>query len=267
MMELDHRPIPTIIPVMDEFLLSDHFYLVLSAPFVGSFLGVVITRADSELSALGGHSSCPRCSHPLRWRDRVPIVSWMANHAKCSYCRGSLSVFYPAIELAALAIAIWCLILVPGALAWVGCIYGWTLLALAGIDLRSFRLPYRITLPLASVGLLVQSLIGLANLLDGLLGMTIGSSLFILIAWAYRRLRGRDGLGEGDVGLLAAIGAWVGWQGIPAVILIAGLSGLAWVCIHALLRRPLGRTEWLPFGPHLCLGGWITWLYGPIQLG
>ena len=266
-MELDHRSIPAIIPAMDEFLLSDHFFLALSAPFVGSFLGVVIARADSELSALTWSFSCPRCGHALRWRDRVPIVSWMANHAKCSYCRGSLGVFHPVIEFAALAIAIWCLILVPGGLAWGGCIYGWALLALAGIDIRSFRLPYRITLPLAAAGLLVQSLIGVANSLDGLLGMTIGPSLFILIAWAYRQLRGRDGLGEGDVGLLAAIGAWVGWQGVPGVILIASLSGLAWVIIQVLLRRPLGRGEWLPFGPHLCLGGWITWLYGPIQLG
>ena len=109
--------------------------------------------------------------------------------------------------------------------------------------------------------------LGVANVLDGLLGIATGASLFILVAWAYRHLRGRDGLGEGDVGLLAAIGAWVGWYGVPGVILIASLSGLAWVGIQILLPRPLGRADWLPFGPHLCLGGWVTWLYGPIHLG
>lgn len=85
--------------------------------------------------------------------------------------------------------------------------------------------------------------------------------------WAYRQLRGREGLGDGDAGLLAAIGAWVGWQGIPGAILVASLSGLAWVTTQALFGKPTSRTERLPFGPHLCIGGWIVWVYGPIQLG
>jgi leader peptidase (prepilin peptidase)/N-methyltransferase len=252
--------------LMDELIFDSRLFLVLCAPFMGSFLGVVVTRDGASRSAMTGRSMCPHCGRVLGWRDLVPVVSWVANRARCAYCKARISSFYPAIELGALAVAAWSLAL-PGALAWAGSIFGWILLALAAIDLRSYRLPHHMTVPLAIAGLVVSGLIAPARILDALLGAALGFALFALVAWAYHRLRGCEGLGEGDAWLLAAIGAWVGWQGIPSVILLACLSGFAWVGVRLALGKAVSGTTPLAFGPHLCLAGWIIWLYGPLQLG
>ena len=132
------------------------------------------------------------------------------------------------------------------------CLFG-MLAALAVIDFRTFILPNLLTLPLIAIGL------GFAYWQNGLkpalIGATIGYAGFVLLELIYKKVRGKDGLGRGDAKLLAAGGAWCGWYGLPFIILIASASGL----VHALLQRK-NETPILPFGPHLALGIFLTWL-------
>jgi leader peptidase (prepilin peptidase)/N-methyltransferase len=249
-----------------DSLFEARLFLLLSAPFIGSFLGVLIERLPAGRPLALGRSTCPRCGHVLGFADLVPIVSWLLGRARCRYCDGKIAWFYPAIEVAALVIALWSLAVLPGWLAWAGCGLGWTLLVLSVIDYRWYVLPNALTVPLAVGGLLVAWLMEPGALMGNVAGAVIGFLGFVLLGWVYRRLRGRDGLGTGDAWLFGAIGAWVGWPGIPTVLLYAGLSGLLWTVIQAQRGEPVALHTRLAFGPHLCLAGWIVWLYGPLQI-
>ncbi|MFZ5791053.1 MAG: prepilin peptidase [Pseudomonadota bacterium] len=151
--------------------------------------------------------------------------------------------------------------------ALVGMVFGGSLLALAWIDWRTHLLPDILTLSLGAAGFLITWLAEPTFLVDHLIGATAGLGILTALIHVYRLARHRDGLGGGDAKLLGAIGAWVGWQGLPTVMVYAALSGLAWVLIGALRGRSLRLDTRLPFGPWLCLGGWLVWLYGPLVLG
>ena len=238
--------------------------LLLAAPFVGSFLGVLIKRLPAGRPVAIGRSACDNCRRTLGWRDLVPLVSWAATRGRCRHCGRAIGLFYPAVELAALAVAAWALLVLPGWIAWAGTGLGWALLTLAWIDQEHYFLPDVVTLPLAFAGLAVAWLIDSVTILDHLIGAVAGFGVFTALAWLYRALRRRDGLGGGDAKLLGALGAWVGWQGLPTVVLYAAVSGLALALILAARGRRLELGQRLPFGPHLCLGGWLVWLYGPL---
>lgn len=245
-------------------LLDGRLLLVLIAPFIGSFLGVVAERWPRGETIVFGRSRCPHCGHVLGVRDLVPLVSWLAAGARCRYCYKRLSVWYPAVEVAALIVAVWSVLVLPAGLAWVSALFGWTLLALALSDLKSLWLPRALTWPLAAAGLLVTGLWNRGLPVDQAIGAVAGYLVMIGVAHLYRRHRGREGLGDGDAYLFGALGAWVGWQGLPTVLLFAGVSGLLTVAMQV---RKLQAIDWMtriPFGPHLCLGGWLVWLYGPI---
>ncbi len=177
-----------------------------------------------------------------------------------------MSRAYPAIELAALALAVWALAVLPGWLAWAGSALGWALLALALIDARHLILPDSLTLPLVPAGLLVAWVVDPGKLADHAFGAALGFAGIALIALVYRRLRGREGIGLGDAKLFAAAGAWVSWQGLPGVLLLAAASGLLGHLVAARLSgRGAGERE-LPFGPYVAAGVWLVWLYGPLAL-
>lgn len=238
--------------------------LLLAAPFVGSFLGVLIKRLPAERPVALARSACDHCGRTLGWRDLVPVVSWVSTRGHCRHCRQPIGLFYPAVELAALGIALWALLVLPGWIAWAGAALGWALLTLAWIDHEHFLLPDVITVPVALAGLAVAWFIDPATILDHVIGAVAGFGLFMAIAWLYRVLRRRDGLGGGDAKLLGALGAWVGWQGLPSTVLYAAVSGLALALILAARGQRIELGGRLPFGPHLCLGGWLVWLYGPL---
>jgi len=195
----------------------------------------------------------------------VPLVSWLARRGRCACGQVRLPMFYPAVELGALLVAAWAALVVDGWLLVATCALGWTLLALAWIDARHLHLPDALTLPLIPAGLLVIGLIEPAKLLPHALAALTGGLGFWALAGLYRKLRGREGLGLGDAKLLAAGGAWAGPFGLPGVILAAAVAGLAFALIRRLAGRPLDATTELPFGPHLALGIWLVWLYGPLQ--
>ena len=252
---------------MTEILRFHWLFLLLAAPCVGSFLGVVTARLPAGRSSLRGRSACPHCGRVLGPRDLVPLLGWLVNRGRCRHCGQALSWAYPAIELAALAVAAWSLAVLPGWLAWAGCALGWTLLALAVIDAKHLLLPDTLTLPLVPAGLVVAWAVEPAKLADHAIGAVAGFVAVAAIGLAYRRLRGREGIGLGDAKLFAAAGAWVSWAGLPSVLLLAAAGGLAG---HLLGARLTGRSlkgRELPFGPYIAGALWLVWLYGPVSLG
>ncbi len=141
----------------------------------------------------------------------------------------------------------------------------WALSVLGCIDVLVLRLPDVFTLLLTAAGLLASFWLPGRPIVDHLAGAAAGYGVLALLEWGYRRVRGRPGLGMGDAKLLAGAGAWLGWQALPSVLLIACAGGLVWALAAAASRRG-GAQQPIPFGAPLCLAIWLAWLYGPLQL-
>ena len=231
---------------------------VLAAPFVGSFLGVLIARIPAGRGVVRGRSACDACGHALGAPDLVPIVSFVALRGRCRFCGAAIARSHLWVELSAVTIALWAAASgESGALLWAGCALGWTLLGLAWIDAVSLRLPDVLTLPLLLAGLTEAAALEPDALAGRVVGAVSAYAGLWLLAWVYRRLRGREGLGMGDAKLLAAAGAWVGGLLLPDVLLGAALAGLAW----ALRRGRPDPDERVPFGPFIAASTWLVWLY------
>ena len=161
----------------------------------------------------------------------------------------------------------WAALVVPiGLLLAITCALGWILLVLSAVDAMVFRLPDTLTLPLLVAGLAVAWWLPGGEVLDHAIGGAIGLALLFGVSFAYRRIRGREGLGLGDVKLAGAAGTWLGWQALPSVILLASCAGLVWVGIAVARRGGSALGERIPFGVALSLAIWIVWLYGPVEL-
>ncbi len=239
---------------------------VLAAPFIGSFLGVLVRRLPEGRPVVWARSRCEGCGAALMPRDLVPLVSWLATRGRCRFCRYPLGSFYPAIELAAVAVAIVAATFDSGGAVWLDCLLGWWLLALGWIDVRRWLLPDALTLPLIVAGLAAAMAFDPSGLFGRTLGAAVGYLALRAIAILYRALRGREGLGHGDAKLLAGSGAWVGLSLLPQVILIAALAGLLAAACLRLAGFRLGPQSALPFGPFLALATWMVWML-PAVLG
>lgn len=230
------------------------------APIIGSFMGTLILRLPEERPVVAARSACDRCGHTLGMRDLVPLVSYLLARGRCRYCGQPIGSFVLWIELAAIGVALWTLL--AGVPVWAGCVLGWTLLTLAWIDARTMLLPDVLTLPLLAAGLFVTWLDEPADLAEHAAAAALGYAALYGIAWGYRRLRGRDGLGLGDAKLLAALGAWIGAVQLPWVLFLAACLGLAAAGVSSVLGRRMTAATAIPFGPFLALAGWLIWLYG-----
>jgi len=237
------------------------------APIIGSFLGAVATRIETPRSIVFGRSCCDSCGATLAPYELVPVASWLASRGRCRRCSQPIGLFYPFIELAAVVVAIWAVTVYSGWLVWVSCVLGWTLLALAVIDYKHFLLPDFLTLPLIPFGLVVTWANDPSAVLDHVIGTAVGFGFVIVIREVYRRLRGREGMGLGDAKLLAASGAFVSWQALPSVVLIASLTALALALSRNVQGASISLGDRMPFGTFLCLATWIVWLYGPLMVG
>jgi len=227
---------------------------VLAAPFIGSFLGVLVLRLPAGRGVVAGRSACDSCGHGLGAQDLLPVASFLVLRGKCRFCGAPIPRVHLWVELAALGVALWAAEAGDrAALLWASCALGWTLLALGWIDAVCQRLPDALTLPLILGGLAEALWLEPDTLTDRAFGAAIGYTALWALALAYRRLRGREGLGLGDAKLLAAGGAWVGVALLPQVLLVGALAGLGWA-----LGR--GRTR-IAFGPFLAGGIWVVWLY------
>ena len=171
-------------------------------------------------------------------------------------------------ELAAIVIAMWAAAVETDVfLLWADCMLAWVLLALAIIDLRHMRLPDRLTLPLLAAGLATNIVLAPERLAASAVGAAVGYAGFRGIAFAYRSLRGREGLGAGDAKLLAAAGAWVGWAALLDVVVLASLFGICTVTVLRSSGHNINGTTTIPFGPFLALAIWVVRLHGPLLYG
>jgi len=258
-----------------DFILS--IVTVVFSLLIGSFLNVVIVRLPRKMhwqwekdeqgaapppGIAWPPSHCPSCEHALSWWENLPLLSYLLLHGRCRACGAGISLRYPLVEaLTALLSLVVVLILGPQWSTVAALVLTWALIALAFIDLEHFLLPDRITLPLLTVGLLVNTIGGFTDPLSALIGAVSGYGLLWAVYHAYRALTGREGFGYGDFKLLGALGAWLGWQLLPLIILLSAGVGAA-IGITLILIRRHQRSEPLPFGPFLAGAGWLALLWG-----
>lgn len=252
---------------------------------VGSFLNVVIHRlprmleaqwlAASEAASEAStpynlsrpRSHCPHCAHPLRWWENIPVVSFGLLRGRCAHCQTPISWRYPAIELftAVLFMGVWAQ---HGwtltSVAWAG--FAAALLALAAIDAETGLLPDAVTQPLAWSGLLAASL-GLTGIAlhDALWGAAVGYLFLWSIYWLFKWVTGQEGMGQGDFKLLAALGAWLGWQALLSLVLLSSLAGMV-AGLWWRWRGQMAAGDHMPFGPYLVLAGWWVMAFGHLPL-
>jgi leader peptidase (prepilin peptidase)/N-methyltransferase len=274
-------PVPaTVMPLAPAALAGDWPSLAFAFVFgacVGSFLNVCIHRLPADESVVWPRSYCPRCQGLIAWYDNIPIVAWLWLGARCRACRAPIAVRYPLVELATAALGVGAVVAFgPTPRAAVAFVFTAALLLVSVIDLDHRFIPDEVSLPGVLVGLAAAVLTGRPSPLDAALGAALGAGVLWAVAWTYEHATGVEGMGLGDVKLLGMIGAFLGWQAIPAVLIIASITGsLAGVTVmlgprgrrlrrrvvrrlgrRALLplfRRSARRTE-IPFGPFLALG-------------
>lgn len=251
---------------------------------VGSFLNVVIHRlplmmqaewrADcaefegreppeaEKLSLLAPRSRCPSCAAPITAIQNIPVASWVALGGKCAACKAPISVRYPLVELfTGLASAFLAWRFGWGPVLAASLVFTWTLIAAAAIDIDTQLLPDRITLPLLWLGLLVNAFGLVVDLRSAVLGAAAGYLLLWSVYWGFKLLAGKEGMGFGDFKLLAALGAWTGWQTLPLILLVSAGAG-AIIGIALLWLSGKGRDTRIPFGPYLAAGGLVALLWG-----
>jgi leader peptidase (prepilin peptidase)/N-methyltransferase len=208
-------------------------------------------------------SACPACGHRIAALENIPVLSWLILRGKCSACRTPISMRYPAVELATGLLSAyvgWRFGFSAATLG--GLLFTWVLIAGALVDFDTQLLPDSLTLPLVWAGLLFN-LFGTFTTLDSaLIGAVAGYLSLWSVYWAFKLITGKEGMGYGDFKLLAAIGAFLGWQMLPAVILLSSLVGaLVGMLLIALANR--GRSVPMPFGPYLAAAGLLALFFGP----
>lgn len=251
---------------------------------IGSFLNVVITRlpvmmmrqwrAEArealELEAedtprfnlLVPASRCPGCDTPIKWHDNLPILGWLKRRGRCASCNTRISAQYPLVELAGGALGA-SIALIYGLEAQSLWIFGacLTLLVLSVVDFRTQLLPDAITLPLLWAGLAYQLLFQPLMLPSAVIGAMAGYLVLWSFYWLFKLVTGKEGMGYGDFKLLAALGAWLGWQWLPLLLILsAGLGAVLGILLQLLVPRLRGAP--MPFGPYLAVAGWIALLFG-----
>jgi leader peptidase (prepilin peptidase)/N-methyltransferase len=236
---------------------------LLLAPFVGSFLGVLIRDLPARRMTAIRRSACETCGHRLGLAELFPIVSFLLQRGRCRHCGERIAGRHLAVELGAVGVAVWAAsVLGDAATLWAGCLLGWILLALGWIDWEHMRLPDSLTLPLLLVGLAATWALEPDALTDHAIAAVAGYAAFRLLEFGYRALRGRDGLGQGDAKLAAAAGGWAGLAALPIIVFGAALMGLCIALAAQLRGQRVGPATALPFGPALALALWVVWLYG-----
>lgn len=278
-----------VVAVFEAMPLFFYICVALLSLTVGSFLNVVVYRLPKmlerewygecreflseevstipakkipEISLSKPDSTCPKCGHKIRFYENIPVLSWLFLGGKCSQCKNSISKRYPLVELST---AILSLIVAQ--------VYGvsidtlfvllltWGLISLTLIDLDHMLLPDQIVLPFLWLGLLFNINAGFVSLEQAVIGAAVGYMSLYSVFWLFKLLTGKEGMGHGDFKLFALFGAWIGWQLLPLLILMASVVG-AIVGISLILFKGHKRQQAIPFGPYLAVSGWITMLWG-----
>ena len=253
---------------------------------VGSFLNVVVWRLPrmmerqwkAECNEMLGHaqtdtepynlilpaSTCPHCEHKIRPWENIPVISYLFLKGRCSQCKSAISIRYPVVELLTAALSLivanqlgvgWMTLAALGLC--------WALIALTLIDLDHQLLPDSITLPLLWAGLILNYFSVLTSLEHALWGAVAGYLILWSVYWLFKVATGKEGMGYGDFKLLAALGAWMGWQSLPLIIILSSFVGAA-VGISLILFRGRDYNLPIPFGPYLAIAGFVVLLWGDV---
>jgi leader peptidase (prepilin peptidase) / N-methyltransferase len=265
------------------------FYIVVSAlgMVVGSFLNVVIYRLpimmhkawrkecceflevdedkdvdEQHYSLVFPNSQCPKCQHKIRAWENIPLISYLFLRGRCSSCHTSISIRYPAIEILSGVLSLiiaWkfglSLELIPALFL------TWALIALSFIDIDHQLLPDDITLPFLWLGLLCSVFAIYTDIYSSVIGAVAGYMSLWLVYISFKIVTGKEGMGHGDFKLLALLGAWMGWQVLPVIIILSSLCG-AIIGVSMIVFGGHDRKQAIPFGPYLAMAGWIAFIWG-----
>lgn len=269
---------------LTEDLLSLYIMVTLCSLLVGSFLNVVIYRLpvmlkrewQQDCTELNGNSAskqetfnlctprsrCSHCQHQLSALDNIPLLSWLMLRGRCRYCQAQVSKRYPLVELSTAilsAVIVWRFGASPQLLA--ALLFTWLLICMTMIDVDHLLLPDNLTLSLLWIGLLININGHFISLPDAVLGAAIGYGVLWSLYWAFKLATGKEGMGYGDFKLLAALGAWFGWQAVLPILLISSVIGSV-IGLSLMASRRLNTERVLPFGPALAIAGWVYLIWG-----
>jgi len=256
---------------------------------IGSFLNVVIFRipkmleqdwhlqcahlledeqkineleAKPRITLSKPNSTCPKCQHAIKPWENIPLISYLFLGGKCSQCKAAISLRYPLVELATALLSLITIIYFGASYAGLAALFlTWTLIALTLIDADTQLLPDNMTLPLVWLGLILNSQELFTTLESALWGAVFGYLSLWSVYQLFKLTTGKEGMGYGDFKLLAALGAWFGWQVLPIIILLSSLVG-AIIGISMILIKGKDKNIPIPFGPYLAIAGWITLIWG-----
>ena len=264
------------------------FILALFSLLVGSFLNVLIhrlpimlerswqqeysdyfstedqaTEEEKELYNLFlPRSACPYCGHQISALENIPLLSWLCLRGRCRSCHKPISIRYPAVELLTAVASVVVAVYFPPGIPLAGALLlTWILIALTFIDFDKMLLPDQLTLPLLWAGLIINISEQYVSLTDAVLGAAAGYMVLWSLYWTFKLLTGKEGMGYGDFKLLAALGAWLGWQSLPLILILSSCVGaILGIALIVANRQQHGKP--MPFGPYLAIAGWIALLWG-----
>lgn len=251
---------------------------------IGSFLNVVIYRTPkmmeqewqqecqmllhpeqalidhSKLTLSKPASTCPKCHTSIRCYQNIPIISWLVLRGKCGSCQNPISIRYPLIELLTLVCSLTVVAVFGASVQMIlGLIFTWVLIALTFIDFDTQLLPDRFTLPLAALGLGINSFAIYTTATAAIWGYLIGFLCLWVVYYLFKLITGKEGMGYGDFKLLAALGAWMGPLLLPLIVLLSSVVG---AIIGIVLMKMRGENQPFAFGPYIAIAGWIAFLWG-----
>ncbi|HEY9201975.1 MAG TPA: A24 family peptidase [Gammaproteobacteria bacterium] len=227
-----------------------------------SFLEIEPTQQTAPFNLAKPNSTCPHCGHQIRIWENIPVLSYLLLRGRCSACKAAISAQYPAIEaITAILSVMVALRFGVSAETLFGLFLTWSLISLTVIDAKTQLLPDTITLPLLWLGLLINS----AEIFTSLNAAVWGAALGYLVLWTvyqlFKAITGKEGMGYGDFKLLGALGAWMGWEMLPQIILLSSVVG-AVIGISMMLLIKHQKNQPIPFGPYLAIAGWIAFMWG-----
>ena len=252
---------------------------------IGSFLNVVVFRLPKMLEQDWKHqcqilleqtpqttsdtltlskpaSTCPHCGHKIRAWENIPVISYLFLRGKCSNCSAKISIRYPLVELATALLSLAVAWKFGASYAGFAClVFTWVLISLTLIDADTTLLPDNLTLPLMWLGLIANYFGLITSLESALWGAIWGYMSLWSVYQLFKLLTGKEGMGFGDFKLLAALGAWLGWEMLPMIILLSSAVG-AIIGISMTLFRGRDKNVPMPFGPYLAIAGWLALIWG-----